>query len=103
MGNGNDSMITYGSINRDLNGRVVELEDGNDYFRGFGDGSYSGGNGKDTLELTSGIYTVGISGTAVNFTKGSTIMETFDFDILKAGNATYGIPSLNNGQTIFVP
>jgi hypothetical protein len=38
----------------------------------------------------------------VTFTKASIIMETFDFDILKAGNTTYGIPSLNNGQTIFV-
>jgi hypothetical protein len=102
MGNGNDSMITYGSINRDLNGRVVELEDGNDYFRGFGDGSYSGGNDKDALQLTSGSYTVGISGTAVNFTKDSITMNTSEFEILIAGNTIYNFASLTNGQIITI-
>ncbi|MEG4293566.1 hypothetical protein Q5692_33370 [Microcoleus sp. C2C3] len=78
------------------------LGKGKDYLKGFGSGNFYGGNGKDILELTSGSYSVGISGTAVNFTKGSTIMKTFDFEILIAGNTTYGIPSLIDGQTIIV-
>jgi hypothetical protein len=81
----------------------VFLGEGEDYIKGFGSGKFSGGNGFDTLELTSGSYIVGIAGTAVNFTKGSTIMETSDFDILKAGNLTYNFANFNNGQTIFVP
>ena len=107
-GNGDDSIIAEGGFYEDpfnpsssIPGSVF-LENGKDYLKGFGRGIFNGGNGKDTLELTPGIYTVGISGTAVNFTKGSTIMETSDFEILKGGNTTYSIPSLIDGQTIMV-
>jgi len=107
-GNGDDSIIAEGGFYEDpfnpsssIPGRVF-LENGKDYLKSFGRGIFNGGNGKDTLELTPGSYTVGISGTVVNFTKGSTIMQTSDFEILKAGNTTYGIPSLIDGQTIIV-
>jgi archaellum component FlaF (FlaF/FlaG flagellin family) len=80
----------------------VFLENGKDYLKGFGSGIFNGGNGKDALELTSGSYTVGISGTAVNFTKGSTVMNTAEFEILIAGNTIYNFASLTNGQIITV-
>jgi hypothetical protein len=47
----------------------VFLGNGQDYLKGFGNGNFNGGNGQDTLELTSGSYTIEISGTTVNFTK----------------------------------
>ena len=78
------------------------LGNGKDYLKGFGRGYYRGGNDEDTLELTSGSYTVGISGTAVNFTKGSSIMRTSEFEKLIAGSTTYDFSSLTNGQTIVV-
>jgi hypothetical protein len=34
------------------------LGEGEDYIKGFGSGDFYGGNGKDTLELTPGSYTV---------------------------------------------
>jgi hypothetical protein len=98
-GSGQDSIITDGGF--DGMGSVF-LENGKDYLKGFGSGIFNGGNGEDTLELTSGIYTVGISGTAVNFTKGSIIMNTSDFEKLQAGDITYNFNSLINGQTIIV-
>jgi hypothetical protein len=101
-GNGNDSIIADGGVEDFIGSGRVFLGNGKDYLKGFGSGDFNGGNGKDTLELKPGSYTVGISGTAVNFTKGSTIMKTFDFEILIAGNTTYGIPSLIDGQTIIV-
>jgi hypothetical protein len=106
-GNGADSIIVEGGFfeypygSGPIPGSVF-LENGKDYLKGFGGGDFNGGNGKDTLELTSGSYTVGISETTVNFIKGSTIMKTSDFEILIAGNTTYGIPSLINGQTIVI-
>ena len=79
----------------------VSLEDGNDYVRGFGNGNFNGGQGVDTLELTSGgSYTVGISGTAVSFTMGNTVMNTSDFEIFIAGGTRYDFTELFNGQTI---
>jgi hypothetical protein len=106
-GDGNDSIIAEGGFfeypyGSDPIPGSVFLENGKDYLKGFGGGNFNGGNGKDTLELTSGNYTVGISGTTVNFIKGSTIMKTSDFEILIAGNTTYAIPSLINGQIIVV-
>jgi len=98
-GNGEDSIIADGGF--DGTGSVF-LENGKDYLKGFGSGNFNGGNGQDILELTSGSYTVGISGTAVNFTKGSIVMNTSDFEKLQAGNTTYNFSSLTNGQTIFV-
>jgi len=107
-GNGDDSVIAEGGFYEDpfnpsssIPGSVF-LENGEDYLKSFGRGIFNGGNGKDTLELTPGSYTIGRSGTTVNFTKGSTIMETSNFEILKAGNTTYGIPSLIDGQTIII-
>jgi len=98
-GDGADSIIAYGGF---YGTGSVFLGDGKDYLKGFGSGNFNGGNGKDTLELTSGSYTVGISGTAVNFTNGSTIMNTSEFEKLQAGDITYNFASLTNGQTIFV-
>jgi len=102
-GSGNDSIIAEGGFSSGFTdiGRVF-LQNGKDYCKGFGGGIFNGGNGKDTLELTSGSYTVGISGTTVNFTKGSTIMKTSEFEKLIAGSTTYDFSSLTNGQTIFV-
>jgi len=98
-GNGKDSIIADGGF---LGTGSVFLENGKDYLKGFGSGNFNGGNGQDTLELTSGSYTVGISGTTVSFTNNSMIMDTSEFEILYAGNTTYNFASLTNGQTIFV-
>jgi hypothetical protein len=98
-GDGKDSIIADGGFNG--TGSVF-LENGKDYLKGFGNGNFNGGNGQDTLELTSGSYTVGRSGTAVNFTNGSTIMNTSKFEQLIAGGTTYDFNSLTDGQTIFV-
>jgi hypothetical protein len=103
-GNGDDSLIANGGFYEDsyhIPGSVF-LGNGKDYLKGFGTGSFNGGNGKDTLELTPGSYTVGISGTTVNFTTGSSVMNTSDFEKLQAGNITYNFNSLTNGQTIIV-
>jgi hypothetical protein len=99
LGEGNDSFIADGVF--DGSGNVF-LGNGQDDFKGFGSGNFYGGNGEDTLQLASGNYTIGISGATVNFTKGSTIMITFEFEKLIAGSTTYNFSSLTNGQTIFV-
>jgi hypothetical protein len=101
-GNGADSIIVEGGFEGSLDRGNVFLGNGKDYFKGFGTGNFNGGNGQDTLELTPGSYTVGISGTAVNFTKGSTIMNTSEFEILIAGNTIYDFASLTAGQIIVV-
>ena len=98
-GNGQDSLIADGGF--DGSGNVF-LGNGKDYLKGFGTGNFNGENGKDTLELTSGSYTVGRSGTAVNFTKGISIMNTSEFEKLIAGSTTYDFSSLTNGQTISI-
>ncbi|HEY9295926.1 MAG TPA: hypothetical protein VIQ31_06060 [Phormidium sp.] len=98
-GNGKDSIIAEGGF--DGMGSVF-LGNGQDYLKGFGSGNFNGGNGQDILELTPGSYSVGISGTAVNFTKGSSVMKTSDFEILIAGSTIYNFASLTEGQTIFV-
>jgi hypothetical protein len=98
-GNGKDSIIADGGFNG--TGSVF-LGNGKDYLKGFGSGNFNGGNGQDTLELTSGSYTVGISSAGVNFTKNSIIMNTSDFEQLIAGDTTYNFTSLTEGQTIFV-
>jgi Ca2+-binding RTX toxin-like protein len=101
-GNGADSIIVEGGFEGSLDRGNVFLGNGKDYFKGFGTGNFNGGNGQDTLELTPGSYTVGLSGTAVNFTKGSTIMNTSEFEILIAGNTIYDFASLTAGQIIVV-
>jgi hypothetical protein len=101
-GNGNDSLIADGGFTSFFTEGKVFLGSGRDYLKGFGKGIFNGGNGQDTLELTPGSYTVGISETTVNFINGSTIMKTSDFEILIAGNTTYHIRRLTEGQTIFV-
>jgi len=101
-GKGNDSLIADGGFSSFFTQGMVFLGSGRDYLKGFGKGIFNGGNGQDTLELTPGSYTVGISETTVNFINGSTIMETSDFEILIAGNTTYRIRRLTEGQTIFV-
>ena len=81
----------------------VFLGNGKDYLKGFGTGNFNGGNNQDTLELTSGTYTIGISGTTVSFTNGDVIMYTSEFEKLKAGNTTHDFISLMDGQTMVVP
>jgi len=98
-GDGKDSLIADGGF--DGSGNVF-LGNGKDYLKGFGSGNFDGGNGKDALELTSGSYTVGISATGVNFTKGSIIMNTSGFEELIAGSTKYDFSRLTNGQTIVV-
>jgi hypothetical protein len=103
-GDGDDSLIANGGFYEDsyhIPGSVF-LGNGKDYLKGFGSGEFYGGNDKDALELTSGSYTVGISGTKVNFTKGSSVMNTSDFEILIAGSKIYNFASLTAGQTIVV-
>jgi hypothetical protein len=107
-GNGDDSIIAD-TFYAGFDGLgSVSLEDGNDYVRGFGNGNFNGGQGVDTLELTSGgSYTVGISGTAVSFTMGNRVMITSEFEELRAGrtlrggSTTYDFSSLTDGQIIF--
>jgi hypothetical protein len=110
-GNGNDSIIANGGFNvgNDRSGSVF-LGNDRDYLEGFGNGSFNGGNGQDTLKLTPGSYTVDISETAVKFSQPSTdpysngtaIMKTSEFEKLIAGSTTYDFSSLTNGQTILV-
>jgi hypothetical protein len=98
-GNGKDSIIADGGF--DGSGNVF-LGNGKDELKGFGSGEFSGGNGNDTLELTSGTYTVGRWYTAVTFTKGSSIMIASEFEKLIAGSTTYDFASLTKGQTITI-
>ena len=98
-GNGNDSIISEGGFNGIGS---FFLGDGKDYLKSFGSSNLNAGNCKDTLELSSGSYTVGISGTAVNFTKGSSVMISSEFEKLIAGSTTYDFTSLTDCQTIIV-
>jgi hypothetical protein len=100
-GNGDDSLIANGGFESDSNmSGSVFLGNGKDYLKGFGNGNFNGGNGKDTLELTPGSYTIGISGTAVNFTKSNQLMITSEFEKLIAGSTTYDFTNLTAGQII---
>jgi len=100
-GNGNDSIITNKGFWSDVNnlGSVL-LGEGEDYIKGFGNGNFYGGDGNDTLELTSGSYTVWIGNTSATFTKGNQFMRTFEFEKFIAGGTTYDFISLTDGQTI---
>jgi hypothetical protein len=106
-GKGNDRIIADGGYCGDFVGSgSVFLGNGQDYLKGFGNGNFNGGNGQDILELTSGSYTIEISGTTVNFTGynywGINIMKTSEFEKLIAGSTMYDFSSLTNGQTISV-
>jgi hypothetical protein len=81
---------------------LTRLGDGKDIVKGFGSGSFNGGSGCDRLKLTTGTYTVGISGSNVNFSKSGVVMNTTQFEQLIAGSATYSFGSLTNGQVITV-
>jgi Ca2+-binding RTX toxin-like protein len=103
-GNGTDSIILdgYNQIGS------VFLGNAQDYFKGFGNGVLDGGNGKDILELTSGNYTVGISGTTVKFSRFNStelmndILITTNFERLIAGSTIYNFANLTEGQAIVV-
>jgi len=99
-GDGEDSIISDNGF--EYSSGNVFLGNGKDYLRGFGYGNFNGGNDEDSLELTSGSYTIGISGTVVSFTKGGQIMKTSEFEKLIAGSTTYDFTSLSDGQTILV-
>jgi len=102
-GNGNDSIIAKGGFESGLNNSgSVFLGDGEDYLNSFGGGDFYGGNDEDTLELTSGTYTVGIWGTSAIFTKGNQLMITSEFEKLKAGSIIYDFTNLTAGQIIIV-
>jgi hypothetical protein len=98
-GNGEDSIIFDKGFQ---GGGNVFLGNDKDYLRGFGYGNFNGGNDRDSLELTSGSYTIGILGAVVSFTKGANIMKTSEFEKLIAGSTTYDFTSLTDGQTILV-
>jgi hypothetical protein len=100
-GDGDDSIIVDGGFQSGSSG-IVFLGNGKDYFKGFGNGEFSGGNGEDTLELTSGTYTVGKWYTAVTFTKDNSVMIASEFEKLIAGSTTYDFTSLTKGETITV-
>jgi hypothetical protein len=95
-GNGSDSIIAYGGFESGLNNSgSVLLGSGEDTLYGFGSGDFYGGDGlEDTLELTFGSYTVGKVGAAVSFTKGSSVMITYEFEKLIAGYDTYNFSNL---------
>jgi hypothetical protein len=105
-GNGNDSIIASEGFESSPNSSgSVFLGEGEDYIKGFGSGDFYGGNGNDTLELTSGTYTVGIWGGGNEspiFTKGNQLMITSEFEKLKAGSTIYDFISLTAGQIIVV-
>jgi hypothetical protein len=102
-GDGNDSLIANRVLLSDLkNSGSVFLGNGEDYLKGFGSGDFYGGNDEDTLELPSGIYTVGMWDTSATFTNGQLLMITSDFEKLIAGNTTYDFTSLTAGQIIIV-
>jgi hypothetical protein len=105
-GDGADSIIANGGFQSGSNSSgSVFLEDGADYIKGFGSGDFYGGNGNDTLELTTGTYTVGIwgeGGESPIFTKGNQLMITSEFEKLIAGNTLYDFTSLTAGQIITV-
>ena len=111
-GNGNDSIIANGGFDLNIYGGEIGkvfLGNDQDYLEGFGNGSFNGGNGQDTLKLTAGSYTVEISET-VNFTQPSSnpwdnsrvIMITSEFEKLIAGSTIYDFSSLTAGQIITV-
>lgn len=112
-GNGNDSIIAKGGFDLNIYGGdigKVFLGNDQDYLEGFGNGSFNGGNGQDTLKLTPGSYTVEISAETVNFTQPSSspwsnrrvVMITSEFEQLIAGNIIYNFASLTNDQTITI-
>ena len=124
-GSGNDSIIGTSSIYNDgtidtgAGKDIVDARNGgfigsgktflgadDDIVKGFGSENFYGGRGKDTLELTSGDYTVGVSGgtlgPTVSFTSNGLTMYTSGFEELIAGSTTYNFTSLSNGQTFTV-
>lgn len=102
-GDGNDSIIANEGFESALNSSgSVFLGAGEDYIKGFGSGDFYGGSGNDTLELTPGSYTVGISDTSRTFTKGDKLLITSEFEKLIAGGTTYDFSSLTAGQTIVI-
>jgi hypothetical protein len=105
-GNGDDSIIASEGFQSGLNNSgSVFLGDGKDYIKGCGGGDFYGGNDEDTLELTSGTYTVGIwgeGGESVIFTKGNSLIITSEFEKLRAGSTIYDFTSLTAGQIIIV-
>ncbi len=98
-GNGADFILANGGFK---GMGSVFLGNGKDYLNGFGTGKFYGGNNEDTLELTSGSYTIGKSGATVSFTYSGVIMITSEFEKLRAGSTTYDFTSLTDGQTIVV-
>jgi hypothetical protein len=106
MGDGNDSIIANRGFESGPNSSGAWfLGEGDDYIQGYGSGDFYGGNGNDTLELTSGTYTVGIwgeGGESPIFTKGDQLMITSEFEKLKAGSTIYDFTSLTAGQIITV-
>jgi len=99
-GNGQDSIIADGGFNGIIGS--VFLENGKDYLKGFGTGIFNGGDGEDTLELTSGSYIFGISAGGGAFIKNGITMHTVGFEKLIAGSTSYDFTSLTGGQTILV-
>ena len=90
LGDGNDSIT---AINGFSGSGYVLLGAGNDVVSGFGTGYFVGGDGVDTLKLSSGSYTLG--STTVNnenfvtVTQGATTMNVFGFTNLIVGNQSY--------------
>jgi hypothetical protein len=115
-GEGGDTITAVGNnIGNGLdNGGTINTDVGNDRITGTGGnigvrndgtintGEFNGGSGKDLLKLSTGNYTVGISGSTVSFTSNGLTMNTSEFDKLTAGYATYNFTGLTDGQTINV-
>jgi len=99
-GNGKDSLSAYGNF--EGSSGYVFLGNGEDYLSGFGSGYYEGGNDQDTMALTSGSYTIGISGGVVSFIKNGYTMATSGFEKLIANGQTYDFISLTDQLEIDV-
>jgi len=63
-------------------GGIIDLGRGNDVLKGFGDGSFKGGEGTDNLILQDGVYTftAGVDGFAITATGSGATMNINSFE-----------------------
>lgn len=84
-------------------GKVV-FGNGQDLVRGFGKGSFIGGDGKDTLELPSGSYTAGSTNVSIDYfitlSSGDKIMNLKDFEVLNIAGKTFDFANLTPGTIV---
>jgi hypothetical protein len=118
MGNGNDTLIASSTLNGVLqkvnlgDGLTIDMGNGNDYVKGFGQATVNGGEGwngnkgGDTLDLSYGFNRsdLVVSGVnpndpneAANFTFGGITMTTTGFEKFIFADTTFIYDTLTNG------